>query len=153
MTSIKSVYLNLGSAKKNADISKTCYLNNSSLATDWYKDQIRTKVAYHYRNIVAYFFQILLTPAEIWKIPKFAVKCWQLQQNFKIFPSIYMILLMMCNFGSNFMFMPSAKLELFKKQVLLMFCSFFDSCHFSQNWQDLNLSNINFNFVHRNTLL
>ena len=124
MTSIKSVYLNLGSAKKNADISKTCYLNNSSLATDWYKDQIRTKVAYHYRNIVAYFFQILLTPAEIWKIPKFAVKCWQRQQNFKIFPSIYMILLMMCNFGSNFMFMPLANWSYSKNKFCWCFAHF-----------------------------
>ena len=56
-----------------------------------------------------------------------------------------MFLLMICNFGPNFMFIQSAKLELFKKQVLLT-SAFFGFCGFSQNWQNLNLSNTDFHF-------
>ena len=135
---------------KNADVSKICFLNNSSLANG-INMKFGPKLHIIKRIILKKkIFEILLTSALYCKFSYFADFCWR-QQNLKK-NYAKMFLLIICNFGPNFMFIPLTKLELFKKLILLT-SAFFGFCGFSQNWQNLNLSNTDFHFLHHNALL
>ena len=91
----------------------------------------------------------MLTSAEINKTRNFAIKCC-CQQNFKKF-FCKMTLLMMCIFGPNFISIPLAKLELLRKQILLM-SAFFGFCGFSRKWGRKQLGNTPTGKLHHGTL-
>ena len=82
-------------------------------------------------------FRILLISADVSKI-------WK--KNYA-----KMFLLMIYNYGPNFMFIPLAKLELFKKQILLT-SAFFYFCGFSRKSGPKQLGNTSTRKLHHGTL-
>ena len=82
-------------------------------------------------------FRILLISADV-------IKIWK-KNHAKMF------LLMIYNYGPNFMFIPFTKLELFKKQILLT-SAFFGFCDFSRKWGPKQLGNTPTGKLHHGTL-